>query len=203
MERVAASARAAGMDAGAPAVEATLPRVPPVPVGLVERAQQGDRDAFARIFQISVQPVSRYVGAMLRDAALTEDVVAQAYLEAWKQLPRLRNPERFSGWILRVAHNRAIDEVRRPRHSPIDDVATDAVAPRAAEPETAFLRKRDMDRVRRALLSLPDDQRQIVTLRYLMGLSHAEAAAQLGRSEDASRQLLRRATHRLRRMLEE
>ncbi len=184
----------------APKLEEFRPTAP-VSVDLVRRAQAGERAAFAEVFEISARSVSRYVGAILGDSTRTEDVVAQTYLDVWKQLPRLREPERFSAWILRVAHNRAIDELRRPVAQPIDE-APELTSPADAEPEEALLRQADVDQVREVLLQLPADHREVVALRYLQGLSHAEVARQMGRSEEASRALLHRALRRMRRLME-
>ena len=145
--------------------------------------------------------IRRYVGAILRDSGRTEDVVAQTYLDAWRQLPRLRDPDRFNAWVLRVAHNHAVDELRRPDSDPIED-APEIVAPSTAEPEEAFLRQTDIAAVRLAILELPSDQREVVTLRHLQGLRHSEVARQMGRSEGASRALLHRAMMHMRRTLE-
>ena len=186
----------------APTIDLASQPTTVIDAGLVSRAQKGDRTAFAEIFQLSVRSVTRYVGAILRDTTRTEDVVAQTYLEAWRLLPRLREADRFSAWILRIAHNRAIDELRRPEADPIEE-AHGLSAPADAEPEEALLRQADVDKVRAALLQLPTDHREVVTLRFMQGMSHSEVARQMGRTEEASRALLHRAMLRLRRLLDE
>ena len=72
---------------------------------LVERARHREQDAFAAIYQARVRDVSRYVGSMVREPERVEDVVAQTFLLAWRDLPRLRAPERFDAWLFRIAHN--------------------------------------------------------------------------------------------------
>ncbi len=186
----------------APTIDLASQRSAVVDAGLVGQARAGDRAAFAEVFQLSVRSVTRYVGAILRDTTQTEDVVAQTYLEAWRQLPRLRELDRFNAWILRIAHNRAIDELRRPEAGPLED-ADGLSAPTDAQPEEVLLRQADVDKVRDALLQLPADHREVVALRFMDGLSHSEVAQQMGRTEEASRALLYRALRRLRRLLEE
>lgn len=83
---------------------ATASRRPPaLPADLIERAQEGDERAFAELYR--VREVARYAGALLRADYLVEDVVAQTFLLAWRDLPRLRDPRRFDSWLFRIAHN--------------------------------------------------------------------------------------------------
>jgi RNA polymerase sigma-70 factor (ECF subfamily) len=198
MERVSDLTHA---EATAPPIEAQVERSPAVPAGTVHRAQQGDRDAFEEVFKASVAMVFRYAGAIVQDPARTEDVVAQVFLDAWRDLPRLRDPGRFNAWILRIAHNRSLDELRRPQPVPIENAA-ELTTPDSTEPEAEAVRSADRERLRQALLLLPDDQRQVITLRLLQGLRHDEVGRQMGRSEEASRALLHRALRRLRRILD-
>ena len=184
-----------------PPIEARVERSPAVPAGTVHRAQQGDRDAFEEVFKASVAMVFRYAGAIVQDPGRTEDVVAQVFLDAWRDLPRLRDPGRFNAWILRIAHNRSLDELRRPQPVPIENAA-ELTTPDSTEPEAEAVRSADRERLRQALLLLPDDQRQVITLRLLQGLRHDEVGRQMGRSEEASRALLHRALRRLRRILD-
>ncbi len=199
MERVSDLTHA---EATAPPIEAQVERSPAVPAGTGHRAQQGDRDAFEEVFKASVAMVFRYAGAIVQDPGRTEDIVAQVFLDAWRDLPRLRDPGRFNAWILRIAHNRSLDELRRPQPVPIENAA-ELTTPDSTEPEAEAVRSADRERVRRALLLLPDDQRQVIALRLLQGLRHDEVGRQMGRSEDASRALLHRALSRLRRILDD
>lgn len=81
---------------------------------LVQRAQQGDLDAYGALYKTRVDGLSRYVGAILRDVDRTEDVVAQSFMLAWRDLPKLRDPRRFDAWLFRIAHNQAMNEFKRP-----------------------------------------------------------------------------------------
>ena len=164
---------------------------------LVRAAAAGDQEAFAALYRASVSAVTRYVGAILRDQARTEDAVAQTFMEAWQQLPRLREGARFQAWLLRIAHNRAIDDVRRRPTEPLEAAHAVAASP-GQDPERAAMARGDLMDVRMALLALPEEQRAAVVLRHLYGLRHAEIAQQLGRSEEASRALLHRGVRALR-----
>jgi RNA polymerase sigma-70 factor (ECF subfamily) len=101
----------------------------------------------------------------------------------------------FSAWILRVAHNAAIDHVRVRRPVPCDAVRSPDVA------DDASGRERFAE-LRLALAALPAEQRDVIVLRFLVGLSPREVAERLGRSEDAVHGLQHRGRRRLRRELQ-
>jgi RNA polymerase sigma-70 factor (ECF subfamily) len=165
---------------------------------LVERAQEGDSAAFADLYQARSHTIQRYVGAIVRDPDQTEDAVAETFLLAWRDLPKLRKVERFDAWLLRIAHNRAINEVRRRRTVPIEEIAEPADPnPRVAPDERAEQRW-ESERLRRELLELSEAHREVLVLRFLHELSHAEIARQLGKREDAVRALQYRALRQLR-----
>lgn len=169
---------------------------------LVIEAQAGDRSAFEALFRARLEPVTRYVGAIVRDPGMTEDAVAETFLQVWRDLPRLRRPERFEAWLFRIAHNRAINELNRQRPSvPLEAVRELPEADRAASPAARAEARADAEAVRAALLRLPLAQRQVLTLRYLEELSHNEIAAQLGKTSQAVRALRQRALRRLGRLV--
>lgn len=170
---------------------------------LVLRAREGDRDAFEQIFHQRFETLRRYVGSIVRDGDRTQDVLAEAFADAWRDLPRLRDPERFDGWLLRIAHRRAIDELRRHRPIAALEAAGELTDERRdASPAEMAEAAADAERVRDALADLPDAQREVVTLRYLHDLSYERIAREMGRTNDAVRQLHQRAIGRLRRTLD-
>jgi len=172
------------------------------PVELVERAQGGDRDSFEQLYRMQFDGIARQVAALVRDPHRTEDVVAQTFLLAWRDLPKLRRPDRFDSWLARIAHNQAMSELRRRAVARLED-APDPEDPREREqPATAIELNENLEEVRAALLEIPDDQRQVLLLRFIRELSHAETARLLGRSEEATRALQYRALRSMQRILE-
>jgi RNA polymerase sigma-70 factor (ECF subfamily) len=170
---------------------------------LVVRAREGDRTAFEEIFHLRFETLRRYVGSIIRDPDGTQDAMADTFVDAWRDLPKLRDAERFDGWLLRIAHRRAIDELRKQRPSTTLDAAGElADERRDASPELMAEVTADAELVRDALGELPAAQREVVTLRYLHDLSYERIARQMGRSNDAVRQLHQRAIGRLRRHLD-
>ncbi len=165
---------------------------------LVQRAQQGDRDAYGALYKTRVDGLSRYVGAILRDVDRTEDVVAQSFMLAWRDLPKLRDPRRFDAWLFRIAHNQAMNEFKRPSTTGLEQTLEPPEPNPAYSPSARMDAQVDSEKLRNALLGLAEDQRDVLVLRFLRGLPHSEVAKQMGRSEQAVRALQYRALQSLR-----
>ena len=118
---------------------------------------------------------------MLRDEALAEDAVQEAFLAIWRGAEQYL-PERAkaSTWIMTLVHRRAVDLVRREerrRTEPLPEVEPDTGGPSAAD--TAWLRL-ERERVQAALDQLPDQQREAIELAYYGGFTQSELAERLG-----------------------
>ena len=82
---------------------------------LVEQAQRGDREAFAILARSRGDVLFGIARRILRDVGLAEDAVRQALVIAWRELPRLRDPDRFDAWLNRLLVNACYAEARRRR----------------------------------------------------------------------------------------
>ena len=168
----------------------------------VRRAKDGDEGAFATLYSAHVTVVFRYVNSILRNPTSSEDVTAQTFLQAWQRLSQLRDEERFQSWLFRIAHNQAISETRRRPTTTLED------APEPADPSPYSAQDLLLDGrvnasvVRRALLQLPENLREVLVLRFFAGLSHAEVAAQIGKSEQNARVMQFRALKQMRGLVE-
>jgi RNA polymerase sigma factor (sigma-70 family) len=169
----------------------------------VAQARDGDRMAFERLYRSRIVPVSRYVGAMVRDHDRAEDVIAQTFLLAWRDLPKLRQLDRFDAWLFRIAHNQAMNEVtRRKPTTPLDDAPEIADEGRFGRPEQELDRLGDLERLREALAQLPETQREVLVLRYFHEMSSKDIAKQLGKNEQSVWALTYRALQRLKQLIE-
>jgi RNA polymerase sigma-70 factor (ECF subfamily) len=158
----------------------------------VRRAQAGDADAMRFLYLRFADNVYGYVCSLVRDEYDAEDVTQQIFMKLLTSLERYEpNGVPFSAWILRVAHNAAIDHLRARRAIPCDEVRS----PDEAAPDGGRERWHDL---RDALDTLPRDQREVLTLRFVVGLSPGEIADRLGRTEDAVHGLQHRGRRRLR-----
>ena len=159
----------------------------------VARAKDGDPDALRYLYLRYADNVYGYVCSIVRDEYEAEDVTQHIFAKLLTSLPRYQpRVVPFSAWILRVAHNAAIDHVRARRPVPVEDVlAADAPDDRDDG------RERFAD-LRLALAALPEEQRDVLVLRFLVGLTPGEVAERIGRSEDAVHGLQHRGRRRLR-----
>src|SRR4051812_49704955 len=144
----------------------------------VVRAKQGDREALRYLYIRYADHVYGYVASIVRDDYEAEDVTQHVFAKLMTALPKYEPREvPFSAWILRVARNVAVDHMRQRRAIPCEEVR---------ELDT---RQEDDDAhatsmtLREALATLPEDQREVLVLRHLMGLSPGEIAGRLGKSE--------------------
>jgi len=178
----------------------------PVPVGqceeeLVRAAQQGNREAFGRLYEGNVERIYRYLLARLSEAADAEDVTAEVFMRAMKALPSYEaRGVPFIAWLFRIAHNEAINYSKRGqrrRETPLPELLPDLDDPA----EEAVMRV-SFDEVSRAMERLTDLQRQVISLRFASQLSIAETAKVMQRSEEAVKFLQFSALRALRRVLE-
>jgi RNA polymerase sigma-70 factor (ECF subfamily) len=164
---------------------------------LVTRSAAGDRRAFDELVVRHGSYALRVAARLLRNTALAEDVVQEAFVRCWSQIHRFDSRQaRFTTWLYRIVANLCIDHQRRrePEALPADfdaiDTATTADEMMESDQRTALLVN--------ALKDLPVRQRTALTLIYDEGLSGAEAARVLGSSAKAVERLLARARSYLR-----
>jgi len=142
----------------------------------VSRAMHGDHDAFAALIGASATRLYTLASLILRDSDRAQDATQEAIVRAWRELPRLRDPERFEAWLRRMVVNACYDEGRRVRRraeiSLVHLADRQVVDPAAALVET--------DRIEHAFRRLPPDQRTALVLQHRFGLSHPEIAETLG-----------------------
>jgi RNA polymerase sigma-70 factor, ECF subfamily len=144
---------------------------------LVEQAQRGDREAFAILARTHGDRLMQIAQRILRDVGLAEDAVQQTLVIAWRELPGLRDPDRFDAWLQRLLVNARYAEARRSRtwNAHVRILPTDGPA---GLDESLSLDNRD--RLERGFRRLPPDQRAILVFTHYMGLTPTEIAERLG-----------------------
>ena len=164
----------------------------------VARAKEGDREAVRFLYLQYADNVYGYVRSIVRDDFEAEDVTQQVFAKLMTAIDKYQAREvSFSDWIMRVARNVAVDHLRRRRAVPCEEVRE--LEP-AAEEDAA--RNRSL-MLRDALAALPEEQREVVVLRHLVGLSPGEIAGRLGRTEPSIHGLHHRGRGALRTALAE
>jgi len=168
---------------------------------LVERAKSGDRAAFGSLYDDFAPKLFRFFRYRGTPPEAAEDLTQRVFVKLIESLPRYRaSGTPFEAWLFRVARNAWIDEDRRRRPSVPIEALAESPSP-ADGPDAVTFDALERELVRRAVAQLPRDQREVVACRFFAGLSPAETAAQIGRSEGAVRSLQHRALGALRRRL--
>lgn len=144
--------------------------------GLVERAQGGDHDAFAALAGAGIARLDAAARLILRDQELARDAVQEAMVRAWRDLPTLRDVERFDAWLHRLLVHACLDLVRRRKRRAIEVELTPLHAPSSADFSGDVV---DRDLLDRALRALEPDWRAIVVLHYYLGMPMPDVAAAL------------------------
>jgi len=150
---------------------------------LVERARGGDHDAFAVLVRASVARLDAAARLILRDRELAADAVQEAFIRAWRNLPGLRDPEAFDGWLHRLLVRSCIDAIRRRRARPFEVELPPIEAPvhgslvAGADPASDVV---DRELIDDALRRLDPTWRAVVVLHYFLGMPLPEAASVLG-----------------------
>ncbi len=133
---------------------------------------RGDHDAFAALIGAVSTRLYALACLILRDSDRGEDAAQDAFIRAWRELPRLRDPERFDAWLRRLVVNSCYDEARRTKRRA--EVTLRSVGERSVtDTSMAFA---ESDRVERAFRRLPLDQRSVLVLQHYFSLSHVEIA---------------------------
>jgi RNA polymerase sigma-70 factor (ECF subfamily) len=143
---------------------------------LVEQARKGDHDAFAELARAAVVRLDRAARLILRDPELARDAVQDGLIRAWRDLPGLRDPDAFDGWLHRLTVNACLDLARRRRRRPIEVELSPIHHPATADASVGVARR---DLVENVLRSLDPNGRAIVVLHYYLGMSLPEVAATL------------------------
>ena len=177
----------------------------PALAALMARVVERDERALARLYDETSSRVYGLALRICRQAAMAEEVVEEAYWQAWRQAPRF-DPVRgeVMTWLLTIARSRALDALRRDERFRHEELAEDG-AETAAESAPAALdlldAMRGERRVHEALATLDARSRQLVALAFFRGLTHEEIATQAGMPLGTVKSLIRRALLQLRQLL--
>lgn len=154
---------------------------------LMQRIATSDQDALAALYDRHGRLVMSVALAMVNDWAMAEEITLDVFMSVWQSADRY-NPRQagVATWLSHMAHNRTIDRLRREAVRPAGHSVTlddDALFGRMrGDAESAAIRHLQRERVRSAVVSLPADQRQALTLAFFQGYTHSEIAGLLHQS---------------------
>ncbi len=175
---------------------------PPDILACIASAQEGDKDAFGRVYDHFFDPIYRYVFFRV-SAQDVDDIVENVFMKTWLNLPRYQNQDgHFSSWVFKIAHNAVIDHHRTHRSLVTLDPSLKDESEEAAPAEKTE-RRLMAEAVRKELAGLKDPYRQVLSLKFLSGLSNAEIAEVLSEREANVRLIQFRGLKELKRRFEE
>ena len=167
----------------------------PLVAQAVVQAARGSTDALRFLYTRYADTIYSYALSLVRDEHEAEDITQQVFLKLMNNLHKYEPRDvPFAAWIVRVARNVAIDHLRDRRQIPCEEV----FAPSQAADDVVHERRQDL---RSALGQLPDEQRKVVVLRHLMGLSPGEIGERMGKTEASVHGLHHRGRQALRKEL--
>ena len=146
-------------------------------VALVERARAGDEEAFASLARAAGDLLLAIAYRILRDLGLAEDAVQQTLVLAWRELPSLRDADRFDAWLRRLLVNACYREARRGRHWAANIRVLPAEHPTRSDDYAGVVERDQLDR---GFRRLPPEQRAVFVFHHYLGLTLIEVAAELG-----------------------
>ncbi len=163
----------------------------------IERAKAGDSQGLHYLYVRYADDVLRYVNSLLRDQHEAEDITQNVFAKLMTAIAKYEQREvPFDAWILRVARNAALDHLRAKRAIPTEEVRLVDTG----RAQTGLDRGRAL---RQALEALPEDQREVLVLRHIVGLSPVEIAGTLDKTESSVHGLHHRGRRSLRASLAE
>ena len=156
---------------------------------IIRRVQHGDTEAFSLLVSAYEKTVFNVAFQMTGNREDAQDIAQEAFFKAYTSLPSFRGDSKFSSWLYRIVSNLCLDFKRRQGRRPSasltveDDEGENVqldIADESQSPEALLERKLTRDAVRRGLQELPDEQRQILLLREIQGLSYEEIGEAMG-----------------------
>lgn len=163
---------------------------------LVERAKQGDHDAFALLVGTSIARLDAAARLILRDPELARDAVQEGYIRAWRNLPALRELDKFDAWLHRLVVHSCIDVMRRRRRRPMEVELTLIDGPAIGDIASVIADRELLDL---ALRRLDPAWRAVVVMHYFLGMPLPDVAATLGIPLGTAKSRLHRSLAAMRR----
>jgi RNA polymerase sigma-70 factor (ECF subfamily) len=167
----------------------------PTEEALLLQEARHDPNKFGELYQLYVERVYRYVYSHLSDVPAAEDVTAQTFLAAYESFPRLRQDDCFAAWLFGIARNKIFDHFRRSmKTTPLQD--WDSLGS-GDDPALLMMQSEQAQQLAQMIKQLPEDDRELLRLRFLAQMSFAEIADLIQRKEDTVKKTVYRLLARL------
>jgi RNA polymerase sigma-70 factor, ECF subfamily len=170
---------------------------------LVDRAQQGDRDALEELYLIHFDRIYGYLHVSVGNRHDAEDLTTQTFLKMLESIGKFKwQSAPFSAWLFRIAHNLAMDHFRATKRWQPEEEVPEPAADESTSAEAGALESMGQKSMFELIEDLSPEQQQVLTLKFVFNFANAEAATILGKTEGAIKSLQHRALVSLQKQLE-
>ena len=171
---------------------------------LVERAQQGDREALEELYLIHFDRIYSYLHVSVGNRHDAEDLTTQTFLKMLEAIGKFRwQSAPFSAWLFRIAHNLAMDHFRATKRWQPEETPPEPDPDEHTSAEHGALESIGRKSMLELIEDLSPEQQQVLTLKFVFNFANAEAATILGKTEGAIKSLQHRALASLQKQLEQ
>lgn len=173
-----------------------MPETNPDETILVDRAIEGDEEAFGNLYTLHIDAIFRYVYYRIGNVEDAEDLTEQIFLNAWEALPGYKQQGKpFTSWLYRISHNIVVDYHRNRQRTEIsvEQLNPDDLQRGQRSTLQTVIEKEEVEILAKAISQLSSEQQQVIILRFIEGFSHREVAQILGKKEGACRMIQYRA----------
>ena len=161
---------------------------------LVERGQQGDREALEELYLLHFDRIYSYLHMSVGNRHDAEDLTTQTFLKMLESIRRFRwQSAPFSAWLFRIAHNLAMDHFRASRRWQPEEEVPEPVGETEPSAELAAFQSIGRQSMLELIENLSHEQKQVLTLKFVFNLPNGEVATILGKTEGAIKSLQHRA----------
>src|SRR2546427_6774478 len=161
---------------------------------LVDRAQSGDREALEELYLIHFDRIYSYLHVSVGNRHDAEDLTTQTFLRMLESIKRFRwQSAPFSAWLFRIAHNLAMDHFRATRRWQPEEDVPDPVGETEPSAEVAAFQSIGRQSMLELIENLSQEQKRVLTLKFVFNLPNGEVATILGKTEGAIKSLQHRA----------
>jgi len=158
-------------------------------------------ESFAKLYDRYAPNIYRYLLSRLGNVAGAQDVTSQTFLKAFEMFPRYRHTGYFSAWLFAIARSKYVDYLRKTKNRV--ETIQDSLKDPQEDLLQAVIRSERVAEIKGIIHRLPDEEQELLRLRFVAGLGFAEMASLLGRNEDAVKKTLYRLLDRLQSQLED
>lgn len=171
------------------------------PKELMEQAKKGDKEAFGKLYEEYYVPIYRYIHFRIFKKEDAQDLAQTVFLKVYQSIGKYKNKGTEPlAYFFTVARNTMIDYLRKRKELNLYDFV-EIEAQNKDNPEEIAGKNETKEIVEKAILNLKDDQKEVVIMKFMIGLPNDEIAKQLGKSEDSIRQIQHRALETLKKKI--